>query len=94
MKVWRYLMRIPAGEVRSYSEVARAIGKASAVRAVAGACARNRIAIVIPCHRVIRGDGGMGGYRWGIERKRGLIAQERAARAGDKKPQAKSRTRS
>ena len=97
MKVWRYLMRIPAGEVRSYSEVAHAIGKPSAVRAVASACARNRLAIVIPCHRVIRGDGGMGGYRWGIERKRSLIAQERAAWAGDqKKPatQTTSRTRS
>lgn len=97
MKVWRYLMRIPAGEVRSYSAVARAIGKPSAVRAVAGACARNRIAIVIPCHRVIRGDGGMGGYRWGLERKRSLIAQERAAVAGDNKQratQATSRTRS
>jgi len=96
MKVWRYLMRIPAGEVRSYSEVAHAIGKPSAVRAVASACARNRIAIVIPCHRVIRGDGSMGGYRWGLDRKRRLIAQERAAGAGDRKPQAAQtpRTRS
>ncbi len=98
MKVWRYLMRIPAGEVQSYSEIARAIGKPTAVRAVASACARNRLAIVIPCHRVIRGDGGMGGYRWGLERKRSLIAQERAAWAGgdQKTPatQATSRTRS
>lgn len=97
MKVWRYLMRIPAGEVQSYSEVARAIGKPSAVRAVASACARNRLAIVIPCHRVIRGDGGMGGYRWGLERKRSLIAQERAAWAGDQETRATqtpSRTRS
>ncbi len=97
MKVWRYLMHIPAGEVQSYSEIARAIGKPTAVRAVASACARNRLAIVIPCHRVIRGDGGMGGYRWGLQRKRSLIAQERAAWAGDQKTpatQATSRTRS
>jgi AraC family transcriptional regulator of adaptative response/methylated-DNA-[protein]-cysteine methyltransferase len=84
--------------VQSYSEIARAIGKPTAVRAVASACARNRLAIVIPCHRVIRGDGGMGGYRWGLERKRSLIAQERAAWAGgDQKTsatQATSRTRS
>ncbi len=90
MNVWRYLMQIPAGEVRSYSEVARAIGRPSAARAVASACARNRLAIVIPCHRVIRGDGGMGGYRWGLERKRALIAQERAAQTTS---QARSQTR-
>lgn len=94
MKVWRYLMHIPSGEVQSYSEVARAIGKPSAVRAVASACARNRLAIVIPCHRVIRSDGGMGGYRWGLECKRSLIALERAAWTGDQKTRATSRTRS
>lgn len=81
MQVWNYLLRIPAGELRSYTEVAQAIGRPSAVRAVASACARNRIAIVVPCHRVIRGDGGLGGYRWGLARKRALIEQERGTRA-------------
>ena len=82
MKVWNYLLKIPYGELRSYAEVAQAIGKPRAVRAVASACAANRVALVIPCHRVIRGDGGLGGYRWGLERKRSLIDQERAVRAG------------
>ena len=80
LKVWNYLRRIPAGRVKSYAEVARAIGKPKAVRAVGSACARNRVGLVIPCHRVIRGDGGLGGYRWGLERKRTLIDRERAAR--------------
>jgi AraC family transcriptional regulator of adaptative response/methylated-DNA-[protein]-cysteine methyltransferase len=78
MKVWRYLQGIPYGEVRSYAEVARDIGKPAAVRAVANACAANRVAMLIPCHRVIRGDGGLGGYKWGLERKRTLIDMERA----------------
>jgi AraC family transcriptional regulator of adaptative response/methylated-DNA-[protein]-cysteine methyltransferase len=78
-KVWRYLQSIPAGEVRSYGEVARAIGQSSASRAVARACATNRIAVLVPCHRVIRGDGVSGGYRWGEERKRVLLESERAA---------------
>jgi AraC family transcriptional regulator of adaptative response/methylated-DNA-[protein]-cysteine methyltransferase len=77
MKVWSYLQTIPAGSVQSYSEVAQAIGHPKAVRAVASACAANRIALVIPCHRVIRGDGGLGGYRWGLDRKRTLIDSER-----------------
>jgi AraC family transcriptional regulator of adaptative response/methylated-DNA-[protein]-cysteine methyltransferase len=81
MKVWRYLQTIPYGEVQSYGEVAAGIGQPSASRAVASACASNRVAIVIPCHRVIRGTGELGGYRWGVERKRVLIDQERAARA-------------
>lgn len=76
MKVWNYLLRIPPGAVHSYTEVAQAIGHPAAVRAVAGACARNRIAIVVPCHRVLRGDGGLGGYRWGLERKRALLGRE------------------
>lgn len=80
LKVWRYLQSIPYGEVQSYSEVAKAIGNPAATRAVARACASNRVAIVIPCHRVIRGNGELGGYRWGIERKRVLIDSERAAR--------------
>jgi AraC family transcriptional regulator, regulatory protein of adaptative response / methylated-DNA-[protein]-cysteine methyltransferase len=82
MRVWNYLLKIPYGEVQSYSEVAAAIGKPNAVRAVASACAANRVALLVPCHRVIRGDGGLGGYRWGIERKRVLIDRERAVRAG------------
>lgn len=82
VQVWNYLQRIPYGEVRSYAEVAKAIGRPAAVRAVGSACANNRLALVIPCHRVIRGDGGLGGYRWGLDRKRALIERERAVRAG------------
>ena len=77
MRVWNYLQSIPYGEVRSYSEVAAAIGQPSAARAVAGACASNRVALVIPCHRVIRGSGELGGYRWGLDRKRQLLELER-----------------
>lgn len=82
LEVWKYLQTIPYGEVRSYAEVAAGIGQPSAVRAVARACATNRVALLIPCHRVIRGDGSLSGYRWGLERKRVLIDSERAARAG------------
>jgi AraC family transcriptional regulator of adaptative response/methylated-DNA-[protein]-cysteine methyltransferase len=82
MKVWTYLQKIPYGEVRSYGEVAQAIREPKAVRAVANACAANNVALVVPCHRVIRGDGSLGGYRWGVERKRTLIEQERAVKAG------------
>jgi AraC family transcriptional regulator, regulatory protein of adaptative response / methylated-DNA-[protein]-cysteine methyltransferase len=78
MKVWRYLQSIPRGEVRSYSEVAAAIGQPKAVRAVATACASNRVALVIPCHRVIRASGELGGYRWGLDRKRELLELEKA----------------
>jgi AraC family transcriptional regulator of adaptative response/methylated-DNA-[protein]-cysteine methyltransferase len=77
-QVWTYLQSIPRGEVRSYSEVAEGIGRPSAARAVARACASNTIAIAVPCHRVIRGTGGAGGYRWGVERKEKLLALERA----------------
>ncbi len=79
MQVWLYLQTIPYGEVRSYSEVAAALGKPKAARAVAGACARNAVALAIPCHRVIRGSGQLGGYRWGLERKRALLERERAS---------------
>lgn len=79
MRVWSYLQQIPYGELRSYTEVAEAIGHPRAVRAVASACAANRVALLVPCHRVIRGDGSLGGYKWGLERKRVLIEQERAA---------------
>lgn len=75
-KVWRQLQAIPVGETRSYSEIAAAIGQPEASRAVAGACARNPVALVIPCHRIIRKDGSLGGYRWGIDRKRALLERE------------------
>lgn len=76
-RVWQELQRIPYGETRSYSEIAQAIGKPSATRAVAGACAANPVALVTPCHRVVRSDGSMGGYRWGMARKREILANER-----------------
>jgi AraC family transcriptional regulator of adaptative response/methylated-DNA-[protein]-cysteine methyltransferase len=79
-RVWRQLQAIPYGETRTYREVAAAIGKPSATRAVARACATNPVALLIPCHRVIRTDGSMGGYRWGIPRKEKLLAQERTRR--------------
>ena len=78
-RVWEALQRIPYGSTRSYSEVARAIGKPTAARAVARACATNPAAIVIPCHRVVREDGGLGGYRWGLKRKQALLTREAAA---------------
>lgn len=78
-QVWRELMRIPPGETRSYGEVAAALGRPRAARAVARACASNRLAIVVPCHRVVREDGTLGGYRWGIDAKRRLLERERAA---------------
>ena len=80
MRVWNYLQTIPYGEVQSYGEVAAGLGNPKASRAVARACATNRVALVIPCHRVIRGTGEMGGYRWGIARKRTILDRERAAR--------------
>ncbi len=78
MQVWQYLQSIPYGSVQSYAEVAQALRQPTAARAVARACATNRVALVIPCHRVIRGTGEMAGYRWGVERKRVLLDQERA----------------
>ncbi len=75
-RVWEELRRIPLGSTRSYQEIAKAIGKPKAVRAVAGACASNHVAMVIPCHRVIREDKELGGYRWGLERKRKLLERE------------------
>jgi AraC family transcriptional regulator of adaptative response/methylated-DNA-[protein]-cysteine methyltransferase len=76
-RVWQELQAIPYGETRTYQEVARAVGQPSAVRAVARACATNPVAVVIPCHRVVRTDGGLGGYRWGLARKQALLEQER-----------------
>ena len=75
-KVWSYLQTIPRGETKSYSQVARAIDRPTATRAVARACATNSVALEIPCHRVVREDGGLGGYRWGIERKKKLLEME------------------
>lgn len=76
-RVWRALQRISAGTTVSYADIARRIGSPSSVRAVAGACAANKIAIAIPCHRVVRTDGSLSGYAWGIDRKRQLIERER-----------------
>jgi AraC family transcriptional regulator, regulatory protein of adaptative response / methylated-DNA-[protein]-cysteine methyltransferase len=78
-RVWQELQCIPSGTTRTYSQVARALGNPKAVRAVARACATNPVSIVVPCHRVIREDGNLAGYRWGLSRKEQLLAQERAA---------------
>lgn len=75
-RVWQELQRIPYGETRSYADVARRIGRPTAIRAVAQACARNPAALVIPCHRVVREDGAVGGYRWGVDRKTALLRRE------------------
>ena len=77
-RVWRALREIPAGSTASYREIARRIGAPRAVRAVAHACAVNPVAVAIPCHRVVRSDGGLAGYRWGVERKRELLEREAA----------------
>ena len=82
-RVWSYLQTIGFGETRSYSEVAKAISRPSAVRAVAQACATNPVAIAIPCHRVVRSDGDLAGYRWGLERKKALLDMEAARRNAD-----------
>lgn len=76
-RVWQALRRIPAGETASYAEVAARIGAPKSVRAVAQACASNTLAVAIPCHRVVRADGALSGYRWGVERKRALLLRER-----------------
>lgn len=81
IKVWEFLLSLQDGEVASYTEVARAIDRPRAVRAAASACAANRIAVLVPCHRILRADGGLGGYRWGLERKRALLDAERARKA-------------
>ncbi len=81
MKVWRFLLSVREGDVISYGELAAEIDQPKAVRAVASACAVNRIGVLIPCHRVLRGDGSLGGYRWGLERKRALLDAERERQA-------------
>lgn len=78
-KVWDALMKIPPGQTRSYAQLATQLDVPKAARAVAGACAHNRVAVVVPCHRVIRGDGSLGGYRWGLPLKQALLQRERAA---------------
>ena len=75
-RVWQALRKIPAGQTASYAEVAAAIGSPRSVRAVAGACAAKTLAVAIPCHRVVRSDGGISGYRWGVSRKRELLLRE------------------
>jgi AraC family transcriptional regulator of adaptative response/methylated-DNA-[protein]-cysteine methyltransferase len=76
-RVWEALRKIPAGETRSYGDLAAAIGAPGAVRAVAGACAANKLAVAVPCHRIVRRDGSLSGYRWGPERKRALLNKEK-----------------
>lgn len=78
-RVWQELQKIPRGTTRTYTQVARALGKPRSVRAVARACATNPVSIVVPCHRVIRSDGTLAGYRWGLERKEKLLEREAAS---------------
>ena len=80
LQVWRFLLSVKEGDVVSYGELARGIGKPQAVRAVASACGANRVGVLVPCHRVLRGNGDLGGYRWGTERKRTLLAIEKQNR--------------
>lgn len=77
-RVWQALLTVPSGQTRSYGEIAAMIGAPGAVRAVAGACAANPLALLVPCHRIIARDGGLAGYRWGLERKRALLLREAA----------------
>ncbi|HEX5960401.1 MAG TPA: methylated-DNA--[protein]-cysteine S-methyltransferase [Rhodanobacteraceae bacterium] len=81
-RVWQALTRIPAGETRSYAEIARAIGEPGAARAVGHACGSNKLALIVPCHRVVRADGTPGGWRWGVRRKQSLLEREAGARSG------------
>jgi AraC family transcriptional regulator of adaptative response/methylated-DNA-[protein]-cysteine methyltransferase len=82
-RVWQELRKIPAGSTRTYRQVAEALGMPSAARAVARACATNPVSVVVPCHRVVRGDGGLGGYRWGPHRKQALLDREKGAPGGE-----------
>ncbi len=90
-RVWEALRTIPPGKTQSYRDIATQIGTPAGVRAVAGACAANPIAILVPCHRVVRGDGALSGYRWGIERKRALLEREAADAAPGTATEPKSR---
>jgi len=87
-RVWEALMRIPPGETRSYSELAASLGAPRAVRAVARACASNKVAVLVPCHRVVRSDGSLGGYRWGLPRKQALLDSESRSRGPARTPHA------
>ena len=78
-RVWQELQKIPRGSTRTYTQIARSLGNPKSVRAVARACATNPVSIVVPCHRVIREDGNLAGYRWGLSRKQQLLAHERTA---------------
>jgi len=80
-RVWEALTRIPAGQTRSYAEIARAIGEPHAARAVGRACGANKLALIVPCHRVVRADGEPGGWRWGAARKQTLLERERRSDA-------------
>lgn len=82
LAVWRALREIPAGSTCSYAELATRLGRPSAARAVAGACAANAVAVLVPCHRVVRADGSLSGYRWGVARKQALLATEAADASG------------
>lgn len=75
-RVWKMLQQIPAGETASYRDIAQRLGQPGAFRAVANACGANPVAVIVPCHRVLRQDGSLGGYRWGVERKRQLLDRE------------------
>ena len=85
-RVWDALTRIPAGTTKSYGELAAEIGKPGAARAIGQACGSNRLALLVPCHRIVREDGALGGWRWGVERKRALLAQEEQQHAASKPP--------
>jgi AraC family transcriptional regulator of adaptative response/methylated-DNA-[protein]-cysteine methyltransferase len=76
-RVWQALMKIPRGQTRSYAELAGELGIPRGARAIARACAQNRLAVVVPCHRIVRGDGSLGGYRWGLPKKEALLESER-----------------
>ena len=92
-RVWNYLRKIPLGQTRSYQEVARSLGQPQSSRAVARACAQNRIAVLIPCHRVLRGDGSLAGYRWGLEKKADLLRREKqlSEQSSSQKPKSSKR---
>ncbi len=79
-RVWEELRKIPYGTTQSYNQIARAIGRPRATRAVARACATNPVSIVVPCHRVVRSDGQLAGYRWGLKRKKALLEHEQGAK--------------
>lgn len=91
-RVWEELRRIPYGATRTYTQIARAVGKPAAIRAIARACATNPVSVVVPCHRVVRQDGSLAGYRWGADRKRRLIDHEAAVVESQKKPQQSNST--